>query len=123
VGDVAGRPYFVLEYVSGGNLAQQLNGTPQSVRLASQFIELLARAVQTAHANGVVHRDLKPANILLSAAGAGVAGAVDTNCGHDAPNASVSLLMADPKITDFGLAKIAYGEWEGHGHRSLTVTG
>ena len=29
VGDVDGRPYFVLEYVAGGNLAQYLNGTPQ----------------------------------------------------------------------------------------------
>src|SRR5262245_17987040 len=28
VGEVAGRPYFVLEYVAGGNLAQHLNGTP-----------------------------------------------------------------------------------------------
>ena len=65
VGEVAGRPYFVLEYVAGGNLAQHLNGTPQSVRLAAQFVEVLARAVQAAHANGVVHRDLKPANILL----------------------------------------------------------
>ena len=65
VGEVAGRPYFVLEYVAGGNLAQHLNGTPQSARLAAQFVEVLARAVQAAHANGVVHRDLKPANILL----------------------------------------------------------
>ena len=31
--------------------------------------------------------------------------------------------MAVPKIADFGLAKIAYGELEGQGHRSLTVTG
>src|SRR6476646_1065495 len=36
VGEVAGRPYFVLEYVTGGNLAQHLNGTPLSVRQASQ---------------------------------------------------------------------------------------
>src|SRR5207237_4983833 len=65
VGEVAGRPYFALEYIAGGNLAQHLNATPQSPRLAAQFIELLARAVQAAHASGVVHRDLKPANILL----------------------------------------------------------
>ena len=32
VGDVAGRPYFVLEYIAGGSLAQHLNGTPQSAR-------------------------------------------------------------------------------------------
>ena len=84
VGDVAGRPYFVLEYVAGGNLAEQLDGTPQSARLASQFVEVLARAVQAAHANGVVHRDLKPANILLNPADEGAAEAVDTTRGADA---------------------------------------
>jgi hypothetical protein len=31
--------------------------------------------------------------------------------------------LAVPKIADFGLAKIAYGEFEGKDHRSLTVTG
>ena len=90
VGDVAGRPYFVLEYVAGGNLAQQLNGTPQSARLASQFVEVLARAVQAAHANGVVHRDLKPANILLNPADKGAADAVDTIRGADATVAAGS---------------------------------
>lgn len=123
VGDVAGRPYFVLEYVAGGNLAQRLDGMPQSVRLASLFVEVLARAVQTAHASGVVHRDLKPANILLSAAREGAVGEVVAGRGPDAPVGDSSFLTAVPKIADFGLAKIAYGELEGQGHRSLTVTG
>ena len=65
VGEAAGRPYFALEFVAGGSLAQHLHGTPQPVRPAAQLVETLARAVHAAHANGVVHRDLKPANILL----------------------------------------------------------
>ena len=123
VGEVAGRPYFVLEYVAGGNLAQHLDGTPQSARLASEFVEVLARAVQAAHANGVVHRDLKPANILLIPAHEGAAGAVDITRGPDALVADGSLLKAVPKIADFGLAKCANSDWEAQLHRGLTVTG
>jgi serine/threonine-protein kinase len=103
------RPYFVLEYVAGGNLAEKLDGTPQSPRLASQFVEVLARAVQAAHDNGVVHRDLKPANILLNPADKDPAGAGESTSGPDAAAAVGSFfLLAVPKITDFGLAKIAY---------------
>src|SRR5437764_382918 len=65
VGEAAGRPYFVLEFVAGGSLAQYLRGTPQPARQAARFVDTLARAVHAAHAGGVIHRDLKPANILL----------------------------------------------------------
>jgi serine/threonine protein kinase len=123
VGDVAGRPYFVLEYVAGGNLAQHLNGTPQSARLAAQFVEELARAVQAAHANGVVHRDLKPANILLIPAGESATGTGEPSRGPGAKNADRSPLTAIPKIADFGLAKIVYGELEAQHRRNLTMTG
>jgi serine/threonine protein kinase len=122
VGDVAGNPYFALEYVAGGSLAQHLDGTPQSPRLAAQFVEVLARAVQAAHANGVVHRDLKPANILLVPAQPGTAGALDQTHGPDAL-AGGGLLRAVPKIADFGVAKCATGDWEAQRQRSLTATG
>src|SRR3954453_8175135 len=69
VGEAAGRPYFALEFVAGGSLAEQLQGTPQPARLAAQLVETLARAIHAAHANGVIHRDLKPANILLEGPG------------------------------------------------------
>jgi serine/threonine-protein kinase len=80
VGEQAGRPYFSLEFVSGGSLAQKISGRPQPPREAAQLVETLARAMQAAHQAGVVHRDLKPANVLLTPDGT-------------------------PKITDFGLAK------------------
>jgi WD40 repeat protein len=80
VGTHDGRPYLVLEYVAGGNLADHLGGRPQTAKDAARLVETLARAVHFAHEQGVVHRDLKPANILLTADGT-------------------------PKIADFGLAR------------------
>jgi serine/threonine protein kinase len=90
----SGKPYFAFEFVAGGTLAQHLRGSgaPQAPGAAAKLIETLARAVQAAHANGVIHRDLKPANILLCDRGGG--------SGDD-------LASIIPKITDFGLAKCA----------------
>jgi WD40 repeat protein len=80
VGEQAGLPYFALEFVDGGSLAEKLDGTPLPPRPAARLVETLARAMHAAHAAGIAHRDLKPANVLLTADGT-------------------------PKITDFGLAK------------------
>src|SRR5262249_34988223 len=63
-----GRPYFSLEYVDGGSLAQQLDGSPLPARPAAQLVQTLAAAVHVAHQHGIIHRDLKPANILLAVA-------------------------------------------------------
>jgi WD40 repeat protein len=104
IGEHEGRPFFSLELVEGGSLAQVLSGTPQPPRQAAALLETLARAVQAAHDHGIVHRDLKPANILLSASRE-LRASVQ-------PALARSLRIHDcvPKITDFGLAKQVDGE-------------
>jgi eukaryotic-like serine/threonine-protein kinase len=110
VGEAAGRPYFVLEFVPGGSLAQHLQGIPQPVRPAAHMIEILARAVHAAHTNGVIHRDLKPANVLLQT--------------EKTDKSAVSILQsAIPKIADFGVAKFVGGEGQAPDLRGPTVTG
>jgi hypothetical protein len=49
VGEHDGLPFFSLEYVPGGTLAEQLRGTPQSARGAAGTVEILAGAVHAAH--------------------------------------------------------------------------
>jgi serine/threonine-protein kinase len=79
-GEVAGQPYFALEYVPGGNLVEKCKDGPPAPRTAARLTAHLADAVEYAHRRGIVHRDLKPANVLLADGGV-------------------------PKVADFGLAK------------------
>jgi serine/threonine protein kinase len=122
-GEAGGQPYFALEYVAGGSLAQHLNGTPQPARLAAQFVEVLARAVHAAHTKGIVHRDLKPSNILLILAQPGAASALGMAHRRSTRTADGGVLKAVPKVADFGVAKCARADREAQIHRSLTVTG
>jgi len=80
VGDHDGTPYFTMEFLEGGTLAQKLAGTPQEGHRSAAMMVSIAEAIHAAHENGILHRDLKPSNILLAGDGA-------------------------PKITDFGISR------------------
>jgi len=54
VGDLAGRPYFTMELVEGGSLAEELSGAPQLPNRAAEMTVTLARAVQSAHTKGII---------------------------------------------------------------------
>ena len=99
-GDGALLPYFALEYINGGSLADRLDGTPRPARWAAQLIESVARAMYYAHSQGVIHRDLKPANVLLVQPQQ-----PDAGPGSDAFPPTIDVAALTPKVTDFGLAK------------------
>jgi len=70
-----------MELVPGESLAERLRRAgPLGPRAAVRIARDVARALEHAHARGVVHRDVKPANVLLGPDGR-------------------------PKLTDFGLVK------------------
>ncbi|MDB4976014.1 MAG: Serine/threonine protein kinase PrkC, regulator of stationary phase [Myxococcaceae bacterium] len=87
-----GRPYCVMEYLRGEDLAALLKRSgPLQVERVARIVDQCARALGAAHKQGIVHRDLKPANIFLIE--------------RDQRSDFVKLL-------DFGVAKIERSELE-----------
>ena len=80
VGVRDGVPFYAMELLEGGSLADRLAAGPLPIPEAVALAERLARAVDYAHRQGIIHRDLKPSNILFDTEGAA-------------------------KVADFGLAK------------------
>jgi serine/threonine-protein kinase len=80
-GEHDGMPFIVLEYVQGETLKERIQRVGRlTITEAVAFTIEVARALDAAHARGIVHRDVKPQNILL-----------DPESGA--------------KITDFGIAR------------------
>lgn len=84
-----GRYFIAQELVEGGHtLAERLDDLRKEnelpigyFRIAAELITNVADALEHAHNSGVIHRDIKPSNILLTQ-------------------------TEQPKVTDFGLAKM-----------------
>ncbi len=77
-----GTLYIAMEHLRGRTLADLISeGVSLDWRAALSIVVRIAEALHHAHSEGVVHRDLKPANIMLLPSG-------------------------EPKILDFGIAKV-----------------
>ncbi len=81
LGDFEGRPFLVMELLEGETLRRYIGSQPVNPEKALDFAIQLTRALEAAHAKGIVHRDIKPANVMIT------------------PQGQV-------KVLDFGLAKI-----------------
>lgn len=81
-----GRPWFAMELVNGLTIDDYVRERGRRERL--ELFVKVCRAVQFAHRHLVVHRDIKPGNILVNAEG-------------------------EPKLLDFGVAKILAPEEAG----------
>ncbi len=67
VGEAGGYHYFVMEYVEGKTLSDDLvNGYVFPEQEAIDIVIQVAHALAHAHAKGLIHRDVKPKNIMIS---------------------------------------------------------
>jgi serine/threonine protein kinase len=61
VGEHAGRSYIAMKYIDG----QPIDAVPRAIPQNLELIRDACRALEYAHAQGIVHRDIKPANLLV----------------------------------------------------------
>ncbi len=81
----AGRPYFVMELVSGVKITDYCDQNNLSISQCLELFIQVCQAIQHAQQKGIIHRDIKPSNILVMINDPGSPGV--------------------PKVIDFGIAK------------------
>jgi hypothetical protein len=137
-GEAAGFLYYVMPYIEGGSLRQELERGPRlPPGRALAVAGPMADALGYAHRMGVVHRDIKPENILFAqghpvVADFGIAKAVSTaggapltrtgfpvgTPGYMSPEQAVGLTELDARTDVYSLAVVVYemlvGETPGH---------
>ncbi|MFV0258493.1 MAG: protein kinase domain-containing protein, partial [Acidimicrobiales bacterium] len=89
-----GRPFLVLEYVSGGTLWQRFRDEAITETELRRVGVEIAEALVVAHDAGILHRDLKPENIFLRPNGQAVLGDFGIARLHDGANTTAQAITA-----------------------------
>ena len=93
LGEFSGKPYLVMEYLSGRSLDVMLAGPPMTLEQRVHCIWQVCNGLHYAHSRqpSIIHRDIKPANIVV---------------GED----------GTAKIIDFGIARLGQSRNTRTGH-------
>ncbi len=81
IGEYDNQIFIAMEYVEGKTLKQLLTSEPLPIKKVLDIAIQVCEGLAAAHEKGIVHRDIKSDNIIVTGKG-------------------------QPKITDFGLAKV-----------------
>ena len=122
VGEEGSDVFIAMEYVEGRTLRALLEDGPRPVAEAVALAVEIARALERAHASGVIHRDLKPENVMVD--GEGRARILDFGLAkvrdEMGPPLSPALSQAETVARE---ADLLHPGRDGRGHRRLHVAG
>lgn len=126
-GEAGGFLYYVMPYIEGGSLRQELAGGRLGAARMLAVAGPVADALSYAHRMGVLHRDIKPENILFSqghpiVGDFGIAKAIVTagganltrtgfpvgTPGYMSPEQAAGLTDLDPSTDVYSLAVVLY---------------
>lgn len=65
-GDQCGTPFIVMERLSGGTLADEIERGPMAAERVRAVLDSILAALAATHARGILHRDIKPGNLLVA---------------------------------------------------------